>query len=228
MPTVEQSRVFWDTIRILQEAGALEHLVIIGSWGEYIYEQDGVLDGFTSTIRTRDVDFLIPNLRKPRTKMDMVSLLEANGFIVQQSSMSMQHRFFKPELEVEFLVREIGAGQAEPYDAPGFGIKVTGLRQMDLLSENLMRINLWGCEIQVPSPEAYVFHKLLIQRQTEEKAQKDLRAVENLLEYFRKHSDKVADLQKIYTKLTKKQQGRIADRCRENGIDLANMLELQV
>jgi hypothetical protein len=73
----------------------LEQLIIIGSWAEYIYEQDGVLDGFSSAIKTRDIDFLIPNLRKPRTKVDRVSLLEANGFIVQQSSVTLQHRFFK-------------------------------------------------------------------------------------------------------------------------------------
>ena len=73
MPTMEQSLLFWDTLRILQEAGALEHLIIIGSWADYIYEQEGVLDGFSSGIKTRDVDFLIPNLRKPRTKVDMVS-----------------------------------------------------------------------------------------------------------------------------------------------------------
>ena len=225
MPTMEQSRVFWDTLSILQEAGALEHLIIIGSWAEYIYEQEGVLDGFSSGIKTRDVDFLISNLRKPRTKVDMVSLLEANGYIVQQSSMTIQHRFFKPELEVEFLVREIGAGQAEPYDAPGFGIKVAGLRQLDLLSENLMRIHMRGCEIQVPLPEAYAFHKLLIQRQTYEKSRKDLQAVENLLEYIMQHPNRIADLKKMHGKLTKKQQRRIADRCQETGIDILNMLE---
>ena len=224
MPTMEQSRVFWETLHILQEAGALEHLVIIGSWAEYIYEQEGVLDGFSSAIKTRDVDFLIPNIRKPRVKVDMVSLLEANGFIIQQSSMTMQHRFFKPELEVEFLVREIGAGQADPYDAPGFGIKVAGLRQMDLLSENLMRIHLRDCEIQVPLPEAYVFHKLLIQRQTEEKSQKDLRAVVNLLEYITQHPNRVVDLQKLYGKLSQKQQRRIADRCQETGLDVFSRL----
>ena len=138
----------------------------------------------------------------------------------------MQHRFFKPELEVEFLVREIGAGQADPYDAPDFGIKVTGLRQMDLLSENLMRIHLRDCEIQVSLPEACVFHKLLIQRQTEEKSQKDLRAVENLLEYITLHPNRVVDLQKLYGKLSKKQQRRIADRCQETGLDVLSRLVL--
>lgn len=225
MPTMEQSRVFWDTIHILQTAGALKHLIIIGSWAEYIYEQEGVLEGFSSAIRTRDVDFLIPNLRKPRTKVDMVSLLEANGFVVQQSSVTQQHRFFKPELEVEFLAREIGAGQAEPYDATSFGIKVTGLRQMDLLSENLMRICVRGYEIQVPLPEAYVFHKIMIQRQTEEKYQKDLRAVGNLLEYIRQRTDCISGLRKLYSRLTKKQQHRIADRCQETGIDIIKLLE---
>ena len=227
MPTTEQSRVFWETLDILQTAGALKHLIIIGSWAEYIYEQEGVLDGFSSAIKTRDVDFLIPNLRKPRAKVDMVSLLETNGFIVQQSSITQQHRFFKAELEVEFLVREIGAGQAEPYDATGFGIKVTGLRQMDLLSENLMRLCVRGCEIHVPLPEAYVFHKLLIQRHTEEKNQKDLRAVGNLLEYIRQHTDRINGLQMLYSRLTKKQQRRITDRCQENGIDILPLLETQ-
>ena len=156
----------------------------------------------------------------------MISLLETNGFLVQQSAVTLQHRFFKPELEVEFLAREIGAGQADPYDAPGFGIKVSGLRQLELLSENMLRIPLRDCEIQVPTPEAYVLHKLLIQRQTDEKARKDLRAVENLLEYIRQHPKRVADLQNLYNKLSLKQHRKIADRCRASGVDLMNLLEL--
>ena len=226
MPPTEQSRVFWDTLRILQEAGALEHLIIIGSWAEYIYEQEGVLDGFTSMIKTRDVDFLIPNIRKPRIKVDLITLLEQNGFLVQQSTLSSQHRFFKPELEVEFLVREIGAGKVEPYEAPGFGIKVTGLRQLGLLSDNVFRSFVRGYEVQVPLPEAYVLHKLLIQRKTEEKAQKDLQAVENLLAHIQRHPNRVADLQKLFEGLTKKQQNRILERCREREINLMHILEL--
>lgn len=93
---------------------------------------------------------------------------------------------------------------------------------MDLLAENLMQVTVRGCEIRVPSPEAYIFHKLLIQRQTEEKAQKDLRAVENLLEYMRRHPSRSNGLHTLFDKLTKRQQRRIAERCEENRIEVWN------
>lgn len=226
MPTEEQSAIFWDTIQGFDEADLLPHLAIVGSWAEYIYEQT-LLQGYSSGMKTRDVDFLIPNIRKPRNKTDIIHILEQRGFLVQQSPLSNQHRFFKPELEVEFLVREIGAGQSEAYDVPSLGIKVTGLRFMELLANNLITVAVRGFSLQVPLPAAYLFHKAVIRRQTEEKAAKDMQAVMRVLTYLRRNPAGVESLRTVFGRLTKKQQVRVTERFRENNADIGDIQAAQ-
>ena len=46
-------------LRVLDEAGCLEHVILIGSWAEFMYAQAEILRGFSPNIRTRDVDFLV-------------------------------------------------------------------------------------------------------------------------------------------------------------------------
>ena len=50
---------FWKFIGILHQADLLRHLILIGSWAEYIYAQSGILPGYDANLRTLDVDFLI-------------------------------------------------------------------------------------------------------------------------------------------------------------------------
>lgn len=53
-------------LRVLDEAGCLEHVILIGSWAEFMYAHAEVFLGFFPNIRTRDVDFLVKNLRRPQ------------------------------------------------------------------------------------------------------------------------------------------------------------------
>ena len=39
-------KIFCETIKILENNKVLEHVVLIGSWAEYIYEKSGYLKGF--------------------------------------------------------------------------------------------------------------------------------------------------------------------------------------
>lgn len=65
---------FWEIIDLLDKENALNHLIVIGSWAEYLYEQSGLLSGFRSELRTRDIDFVIRNKRKPNSKPHPVFL----------------------------------------------------------------------------------------------------------------------------------------------------------
>jgi len=57
---------FIETLTILDSLGLLEHVILIGSWAEYLYEQCNVVESFISTTKTMDIDFLVKNIRKPR------------------------------------------------------------------------------------------------------------------------------------------------------------------
>ena len=52
-----QYKDFWTFIKLLSDNDLLSHVIVIGSWSEYIYAQANVLPGFTANLRTLDTVF---------------------------------------------------------------------------------------------------------------------------------------------------------------------------
>ena len=61
-------KIFWETFKILEKNRVLEHVMLIGSWAEYIYEKSGYLKDFKYSLKTKDIDFLIKNINKCHKK----------------------------------------------------------------------------------------------------------------------------------------------------------------
>ena len=79
----EQFLVLHRLLIRFQEAGALEELMLIGSWSLYFYrfayEDHDALPAF----RTLDVDFLIPDPARVKREVDVPAILKNEGFIPQ-------------------------------------------------------------------------------------------------------------------------------------------------
>ncbi|MFZ5634146.1 MAG: GSU2403 family nucleotidyltransferase fold protein [Bacillota bacterium] len=192
-----QKEIFWETLSTFQEIGLLENLLLVGSWAEYIYQF--CLKDFFPIIRTRDMDFLIKNIRRPARKINIYEVLESKGFIVDTDYLTGVTKFYKEGvLELEFLVLEKGRGQLEPYIVEPLGIKAEGLRHMDFLLFNSITVETKGIRISVPSPQAYLLHKLIIndQRQVDKK-EKDIESVINLLEYINQDKELLETLKSL-------------------------------
>jgi len=71
----EQESVFWEIIETFDELTLLQYVMLIGSWAEYVYQHYYNSD-YTANLRTRDVDFLYINLRKPKNKIDISKALQ--------------------------------------------------------------------------------------------------------------------------------------------------------
>ena len=41
-----QKQTFWQTIALFHDVGVLEHIVVVGRWAEYLYQESGVIPGF--------------------------------------------------------------------------------------------------------------------------------------------------------------------------------------
>lgn len=218
-----QEPIFWETIEILNTHGVLPHLILIGSWAEYIYQTAGYYEGFQSNFRTMDVDFLIPNIRRPAQKVKLCDAMENRGFLVRQRPSDGLTKFSRGEgpLEIEFIARELGAGRTEPYKVESLGIKVVGLRQLDILSQHTTVLLVRSYFITVPVPQAYVLHKLVINEQRQgAKKEKDLSAVENLLGFIKRSDKELTKLREIYNSLTKKEKAMVDVTCKKNFIKL--------
>lgn len=214
-------KIFWETIIILKKNRILEHVVLIGSWVEYIYERSNYLEEFEANLKTKDIDFLIKNIHKPREGIDIVDILEKEDYVTDIDYISGAYKFYKgKDLEIEFLVREIGKGQIKPYTVPSFGIKAEGLRYMDLLLDNTITINIENIDITVPSPQAYLLQKIIINDQRKNKAGKDYLGIENLLDNIKRSDTQYQELGKLYNSLTKKRRNKIDKFLNINLFDL--------
>lgn len=214
-------KIFWETIKILKNNNILEHVVLIGSWAEYIYEKSGYLKNFEANLKTRDIDFLIRNINKPREGINIVDVLEKEGFETSIDYISGIYKFYKgKDLELEFLVREMGRGQSEPYEVPSFGIKAEGLRNTNILIDNINVIEVEDIKIIVPTPQAYLLQKIIINSKRKSKAEKDYLSIENLLENIKTSDVEFQKSKDLFNILTKKQKKIIIKFLEDNLLEL--------
>ena len=228
MNSSEQADIFLETIKTLKNTGALEHVIVIGSWAEYVYQEANVLN-LTASLKTHDIDLLVPNINYPREKINLPTELEKQGFELRQTPDGFMKFDKNGIVDLEFLVREIGSGQAAPYKVNSLGVTAQGLRNMEILTKNTLAADVKGLEIIVPRPEAYVLHKLAINknRLPDYKKEKDIESAKNVLKAIEKSPQGNCHLQKIYDGLTKKQKSLIQDTCERNAINLPVQREIK-
>jgi len=204
----EIEKEFLRVVKLFSDNECLKHVVLIGSWAEYIYQNTGMLPKGITALRTLDIDFLIKNLRLPQPPISIIALAIDEGFAVDNDVLLGTTKIRTPSrLEIEFLTRQKGAG-AESVYRTALGVTAQALRGLDLLLLETRIVNFFDIEITVPIPEAYILHKIIINkdRNKEEKRNKDR---DSILLLF-PHIDQEKYLQ-LVEKTTKKQRKAIED-----------------
>lgn len=199
----DQWRKVIAVMRKLDEAGCLEHVMLVGSWADYLYSASGILPDYESRIRTLDLDFLIHNIRRPTEKKNAIELFKELGFVVESDCMTQVTKLLDPEtgFEVEFLVQQLGSG-TEQYMKTNLGVTAQALRHFNILVNNKMTIEYLGMKILVPKPEAFAIHKMVINSDRRpDKALKDQEAIQNMYPYLNKEM-----MEEIREGLTKKEK----------------------
>lgn len=79
-----QQTEFLRFIKLLDDNDLLQHVILIGSWAEFLYKEKGILPGFEANIKTLDIDFLLKKLRKPNPPKNISVLARECGYIVQK------------------------------------------------------------------------------------------------------------------------------------------------
>lgn len=212
----EQQKAFARVLDLIEDAGCLPHVILVGSWVEFVYREAGILKGFMPNIRTLDVDFLIRNLRQPNPAAQLASFARENGFFVESDVLNGTTKILDASsgLEVEFLIAKRGAG-AEVALKTHIGVTAQTLRHMDIMSKDSIEVVCLGHLVRVPSPEAYVVHKMAINDQRGAKAEKDAQAVLGMWPYLDEES-----VHKVLDGLTKKERKRIESFAQKWGVDL--------
>lgn len=218
----DQQIAFARVLDLVDDAGCMPHVILVGSWAEFVYRESGLVREFCPNIKTMDVDFLIRNLRRPTPAVRLASLARERGFLVDADVLNGTTKLFDTSgLEVEFLIGKMGAG-VETSLKTNIGVTAQTLRHTEILSNNTVEAQCLGHLVRVPAPEAYAVHKMVINSQRGSKTEKDARAVHGILPLLNK-----AKLAEILGQLTKKELARVKDFARTHKLDdyFANILD---
>ena len=171
----KQSDLYRDVLRRLAQEGVLSNVVLIGSWCGQLYRDYFKKKEYTPTIRTRDIDFLIPIPPRFDKQVDLQEVFAALGFNIAFQGRAGYIRFEHPNLIIEFLVPERGRGTDKPYPVPKLGINAQPLRFLDILAQDTIRVPFDDITVTVPHPANFAVHKLIIstRRAKSEKRDKD-------------------------------------------------------
>jgi len=174
---------------------------------------------FVSTLRTRDIDFLIPLPLRIREKIIIPDLLKDLGFLLDWRGAEGYMRLVHPELIVEFLVPGQGKGGSKPYPVKSLGINAQPLRFLNLLTEETIVVESEGITLRLPHPVNYAFQKLIIghRRKNLDKRAKDQgQAVQALHAIAAKEERKIKE---TFGKLPPKWQQAITQSLTDAGED---------
>lgn len=185
-----QHKVVMEVLHRLDGAEVLEDLVLVGSWCLLFYQDYFEKDSFFSTLRTRDIDFLVPTPPRGLKSVDIPALLADLGF-VQQVKSGGYIQLMHPEVMLEFLVAERGRGYDKPYPLPQLGLNAQALRFMDIANESAIPLEYGGLSLRVPHPAAFALHKLIIvpRRKVKAKASRDIVTAVEILDLLVRTED---------------------------------------
>lgn len=203
----QQQKEFLKFMKILSDNDLLGHIILCGSWSEFIYAQCNVLPGFEITLRTLDADFLVKNLRKPTKPVSLIPIIKEQGYTYDIDVINGTTKIFSPEgLEIEFLINQMGSGEIQTFKT-NLGINAQALRHLDVLTRHTIEADFLGMKINVPMPEAYAVHKMVINEDRSiAKKEKDANAVVNIFPYL--NNEKCIE---VFDRLTKKEKNRVKE-----------------
>lgn len=193
-------------LKAMEKHGALDHLMVIGSWTTLFYQDCFADRNYHPVIRTTDIDFLVPKKPPHNLKLDIGGVLQNLGFLADHAHDGWV-TFHKPDLHVEFLWPRMGPQSDDVKKVPELGITVRPLRFMWLLTHYPIVCSYKGIRLHVAHPAAFGLHKLIISTRREKplKRDNDRQQAEMVLTALNDPKD-LQLLKEIVSKLSKKEK----------------------
>ena len=189
----------------LDKAGVLTEMMLIGSWVLPVYREYFDNTPEIPLLRTTDLDFLISNPPKIKQACDISNILKRLNFEEEMSVMGGFSKFIHPELEVEFLIPELGRGRKTAYSVKELGISAQPLRYMNIFYDFKLITEYNNIRVCVPEPTAFVLMKFIISRKRKDKLKirKDIFTATQLTDYLLQFSDQQRLFLKVFDSMPK-------------------------
>ena len=154
---------FNEILKIINETGLSDKLVIIGSWAYWIY-QNYVFNEKISpvTLRTMDIDIFVSRNFKFTEEISLSAIFEKQGYRWFRSLNSEVDKFEKSDFKIEFLTESKGRGIENNFRIKGIGVNAITIRYLDLLNEGYMKVKIEDMKVSLPYPVNYALHKLIV------------------------------------------------------------------
>ena len=194
----------------MHSANLLNDILVIGSWCVPFYSEYFSGVKYLPSIKTRDIDFLVPLPSKIKATIDIPNLLKDLGFVIGYKGNKGYIKLEHPDLVIEFLVPEKGRGIDKPYALPQLGLNAQTLRFLDLLAENVIQVKIQDIPVKLPHPVNFALHKMIIfqRRKNPEKIEKDKDAAVNILKALI-HKGEANVIKNVFNSMLPKWQKKI-------------------
>lgn len=217
-----RDRAFWKLVGALESAGVLEHVMVIGTWAEWLYADyfASIAGGGEYRVdigKTHDIDVYFRNyLMEIEGAGRLKGDLREAGFV---PGSDFKGTFFLEGIEVEFLAGTAGVGEGI-VEIPSVGIKAERLGELAMLEPAWVEKR--GHRICVPTPASYVVQKLYInpERRPERKRAQDIRKVDVLLRTMASVPGQLDELRGLLGRLPESKAARVREVAASNGIIL--------
>lgn len=211
-------------LETLDNEGILKNVILVGSWSLLFYEK--IFNSFEPELKTRDVDFYVPDIKKIKEKNNVIESFRLINFDISQDCLTNRSYFYSPDgFEVEFITK-LTRDNLPSVKLGNTQIYAESISYVDIFNGNYIEMDYYGTKVNVVSPVTFVLQKLLINSARQDKSDKDISAVKNVLGHVktsRKFSD---ELLEQYGSLPRKWRDKINQSAKENGIDLLSNLWL--
>jgi len=207
----------------MQDAGILKHLVLVGSWCQDFYRYQYGNPKEIPATKTMDADILIPrHIPKVNPPVDIVAIMKRNDFIFEISRTSGLYIFNHPSLKVEFLTDPGAKSEELIRHFQDLGVSAQELHYMSLPLAYHYPLTYKHITINIPEPEAFALHKLIIsqKRTNKEKAEKDMLTAQGMFQFFQGKPKHIERLHHILSEQSKSWQNTIQKALVNTGLEI--------
>jgi hypothetical protein len=181
----EQQKLFYSVLTKLQDLKVLPHVLLVGSWCNIFYKDIIPNQNFQYSIKTKDMDIVVPERSHLKLQVDLPKELETLGFSADYHSQGGLIKLNNTNLDFELLVPELGSGTRDPvHHISKLGMSAQALRYLNMLTSDTIQVSHANLTISIPHPITFAFHKLIIstKRKKKEKQETDLENGRQLIE----------------------------------------------
>jgi hypothetical protein len=219
--------LFHKILHKFHDTGILENIILIGSWVLPVYKRYFGNSAEIPILRTSDIDFLLYNPPEIEQEISIPELLREFEFEEQFSLLGNHSKFVHSDLEIDFLIPEIGRKRDSSVFIKEYKVIAQALRYLYFVQNHTLKVNYNNINLIVPEPTVFVLFKFLLstRRKVRAKVAKDIATAVELSDFLISLPDQVEKFEKTFSEMPKSWQKKLLKIIEINNHDLFKIVK---